>query len=346
VLRCRECRHASVVLDGVTDCPRCGHAHRVRTEATTEPAVTVDSPSAPSTPAVAAWLLDPAPLSIWLGGARYLGGHAERDKPISAAGLLLDQRGIHVRAFADLFVIPWSTVSRVDVDGPLDITERISMPQLVALGASTWATTISYLTVHTDRGDAIFEIDGLSAPELRARLSRVLQALEPSRTRPKPIPLERSGRVVGGSYGGAAAAKPALPAEPQVPESIEPLPPVEPGFAVRPATATSAPTPAPAGATAGAPAPAAAAPAPVDDPFLRDEPLVVERKEPSALVIDPASVDAPVEVLVVDALWKLAQLRDNGLLGPAEVSVLRAQLLARVADGSDEDRDERGPLRV
>ena len=251
VLRCRGCRQASVVLEGVTDCPRCGHENR---------------PTTRRASVLPEWLTDPTPLSIWLGGAKYLGGHAERDQPVAAAGLLLDRRGFHVRAFAELFTIPWSTVRSVKIEGPADISERLTMSRLVALGASTWVTSVSYLTLHTARGDAIFEIDGLGPPELRARLSRVLQGLEQSGLTTTPVELERG----------------------------------EPTSAPRPAPTPTPPSP------------------------------VVERGEPTALEIDPATGDAPLEVLVVDALWKLAQLRDNGLLHPDEVAVLRSQLLARV----------------
>jgi hypothetical protein len=184
-----------------------------------------------------------------LGGARYLGGHADRDQPITAAGLLLDRRGIHVRAFADIFTIPWQSVRSVEIEGPLDISERITMPRLVALGASTWATTLAYLTVHSWRGDAIFEIEGLAPPELRARLSRVLQGLDQSTPEVPSIAIER----------------------------------------------TSAPAP---------------------------------------LAIDPATSDAPVEVLIVDALWKLAQLRDADLLSADDLAMLRARLLARLPEGA------------
>jgi hypothetical protein len=138
------------------------------------------------------------------------------------------------------------------IEGPLDISERISMPRLVALGATTWATTLSYLTVHTWRGDAIFEIEGLAPPELRARLSRVLQGLEESAPPPAPEPA----------------------------------------------------------------------------------PITIERGEPTPLMIDPATTDAPLEVLVVDALWKLAQLRDGGLLDPDDIAALRTRLLARLSSRS------------
>jgi predicted RNA-binding Zn-ribbon protein involved in translation (DUF1610 family) len=262
VLRCRGCRQASVVLDGTTDCPRCGHENLARAR----PAGVLPS-----------WLTEPTPLSIWLGGAKYLGGHAERDQPVAAAGLLLDRRGFHVRAFAELFTIPWSTVRSVKIEGPADISERITMSRLVGLGASTWVTSVSYLTLHTDRGDAIFEIHGLSAPELRARLSRVLQGLEPSAST-STVTLD-SGTPTRAPEPTAAVA-----------------PPIE---------------------TAPAPRPLAVTP---------------EANGPTALAIDPATVDAPLEVLVVDALWKLAQLRDAGLLHPDEIAVLRAQLLARVSN--------------
>lgn len=247
VLRCRECRQVSVILDGVTSCPRCGHDHR--------PASRPDG-------ALPAWLSDPAPLSVWIGGVKYLGGYAGRDEAVPAIGLLLDRRGIHARAFAEVFTIPWTSVHAMEIEGAVDISERLSVSRIVALGASTWVTSVAYLTVRTDRGDAIFEVEGLGPPELRARLSRVLQGLKPAELPAQPIALER-----------------------------------------------------------------------------------VERAEPAGLDVDPmATVDAPLEVLIVDALWKLAKLRDGGLLGPAEVAVLRARLLARIEDRAPETGEDGGPL--
>jgi predicted RNA-binding Zn-ribbon protein involved in translation (DUF1610 family) len=288
VLRCRGCRQASVVLDGVTECPRCHHEHR--------PADRSPASRLPS------WLTDPNPLSVWLGGVKYLGGHADRDQPVSSAGLLLDRRGIHLRAFAELFTIPWSTVQSVKIEGPADISERITVSRLVALGASTWVTSVAYLTVHTAQGDAIFEIDGLGPPELRARLSRVLQGLDRSGARRAPVALERDAPAPA-SVSGSVVAPPEAPAAPR-----------EPAMA-----------PAPASASASAPV------------------SVPERNEPSALEIDPSSLNAPIDVLVVDALWKLSKLRDGGMLHPDEVSVLRSRLLARVTR-DDQDPDDAGPL--
>jgi hypothetical protein len=270
VLRCRGCRQVSVVLEGVTECPGCGHAHGAPTR---------------TPPSVPAWVVDPTPLCIWLGGARYLGGHADRDEPITAAGLLLDPRGIHVRAFADLFTIPWTSVRGVDVEGPVQISERLTMSRLVAMGASTWVTTLSYLTVSTAQGDLIFEIDGLAPPELRTRLARVLHALE--RAAPPPAPI---------ATGSAAP----VPAAPEPVDWVEPVP----------------------------------LPDPVDwDPS-------VGANEPAPLALEPGATDAPLEVLVVDALWKLAQLRDAGLLGAEDVAALRDRLLARLPRGAESD----GPL--
>jgi predicted RNA-binding Zn-ribbon protein involved in translation (DUF1610 family) len=247
VLRCRECRQASVILDGVTSCPRCGHDHR---------------PATPPAGALPAWLSEPAPLSVWIGGVKYLGGYAGHDESVPAIGLLLDRRGIHARAFAEVFIIPWTSVHAMEIEGTVDISERLSMSRLVALGASTWVTSIAYLTVRSDLGDAIFEVDGLGPPELRARLSRVLQGLEPADLPAQPIALER-----------------------------------------------------------------------------------VERAEPAELDVDPTvATDVPLEVLLVDALWKLAKLRDGGLLGPAEVSVLRARLLARLEEAGPGTGEDGGPL--
>ena len=58
-------------------------------------------------------------------------------------------------------------------------------------------------------------------------------------------------------------------------------------------------------------------------------PLVPEPHTP--LDIDAERTDAPLEVLVIDALWKLARLRDAGLLDDGELGMLRTRLLARVA---------------
>ena len=200
------------------------------------------------------WLTEPDPLSVWLGGVKYLGGHAERDQPVRAAGLLLDRRGIHVRAFAELFTIRWDDVRSIDIEGPLDISERLTMTAPARarcddLGDASGRTS----PLHTANGDAIFEVDGLGPPELHARFSRVLQGLQPSERRATPIAIER------------------------------------------PTAATPAPAPAPAPAR------------PHRLPSLHRW-----RSTPSA-------PSAPLEVLVVDALWKLAHLREVGLLDETEV---------------------------
>jgi hypothetical protein len=257
VLRCRGCRKATVVLSGTTACPRCGREHQsTRHEATRR---------AP------AWLIEPDPLSVWLGGVKYLGGHVERDEPITVAGLLFDRRGIHLRAFSELFSIGWDSVKGINIEGPLEISERLTTSHLLALGATTWAMSVSYLTIRSTEGDAIFEVVGLGPPQLHARLSRVLQGLQRREPPPAPIELERGAPVA------LPEAPVALTVEPTAPAVAEP-----------------------------------AAPTPVD--------------------IDASRSDAPLEVLVVDALWKLAQVRESGLINDRELAMLRARLLARVND--------------
>ncbi len=200
---------------------------------------------------------------------RYLGGHAGRDQPVQSAGLLLDRRGVHLRAFKELFSISWESVRGIAIEGPADISERLSVTRLHALGARPWTTQVAYLTVNTTSGDAIFEVDGLGPPELHARLSRVLQGLQRRERPPASIALERPRAV----RTGGAPVREVVVEEPQA-----------------------------------APGPPA--------------------HEPIAL--DPATSDVPLEVLIVDALWKLGQLRDRGLVDAAEAATLRAQLLARV----------------
>lgn len=257
VLRCRECRTASIVRAGDRTCPRCEHQHAAVRGGTVRPEA-------------GSWLTEPEPLSVWLGGVKYLGGHAARDQTVASSGLLLDRRGIHLRAFAELFSMRWETVMGLDIEGPLEIADRLSMTRLLALGASTWAMQVSYLTVRTRHGDAIFEIAGLAPPELHARLSRVLQGL----------PRSQSGAI-----------------------AIE-----------RPTPTTSAPAPRPAAALEPAPAPAPAR----------------EPAAPTPLTVDPERSDAPLEAIVIDALWKLGQLLEQGLVTQADGAILRDRLLARV----------------
>jgi hypothetical protein len=255
VLRCPGCAKASIVAAGVSACPRCGHDHRA-------PAASVTAIRA-SRPA---WLTEPEPLSVWLGGVKYLGGHNARQRESTTAGLLLDPRGIHLRAFAELFTIPWQTVTGVDIEGPSDISDRLTLPQVVELGASTWALRVAYLTVHTPDGDAIFEIDGLGPPEVHARLSRVLQGLQRAEHPPTPIAIDRS------ATGPVAVPTPAA--------------------------------------------------SPVATPAISVAPVV----------IDPATSDAPLEILVVDALWKLDRVRETGLVDDAQAAALRNRILAQVPE--------------
>ena len=258
VLRCRGCRRATMVLTGTTACPRCGHEHRTANESVA--------------PRVPTWLVDPDPLSVWLGGVKYLGGHAERDQPVAVAGLLLDRRGVHLRAFSELFSIGWDTITGIGIEGPLEISERMTTSHLLALGATTWAMSVAYLTIRTTDGDAIFEVGGIGPPQLHARLSRVLQGLQRVKSPPAPSPLDRGEPVRS---------------EPVAPEPVAPEP----------------------------------------DSFVDAEPH-------TPVDIDPEHSAAPLEVLVIDGLWKLARLRELGLLDDAEVTTLRAQLLARVSEAA------------
>lgn len=255
VLKCRDCRRASIVVSGVATCPRCGRDHA--------------TPAAPEHPR--SWLTEPDPLSVWLGSVKYLGGLAAPVDPGGPAGLLLDRRGIHLRAFAELCSIPWDTVAGLEIEGPVEIAERLSHARLRQLGASTWILQVSYLTVRTRDGDAIFEIDGLAPPHLHARLSRVLQGLRRATPAPSALDIERP------STGAAERA-------------TAPVPPAAP-----------------------------------DAPVARVAPAA-----PKAL--DPERTNAPLEAVVIDALWKLGRLREQGLVDEDDVRILRDRLLAQVPD--------------
>ena len=175
-----------------------------------------------------------------------------------------------MRAFAELFSITGTPCSGVDIEGPQDISERLTYPQLMALGASTWALQVAYLTVHTPDGDAIFEVDGLGPPELHARLSRVLQGLQ----RPSAADADRDRSQSGRGRGHAGSGRGTGPRR-------------EPDGA---------------------------------------------RSSVAPVVIDPATSEAPLEILVVDALWKLDRVREAGLVNDTEAAALRNRILAQVPE--------------
>lgn len=272
VMRCAACRKASVIAAGARGCPQCGHDH--------------GGDELAARRARPRWLTEPNPLSVWLGGVRYLGGHRDHDGPVRNAGLLLDGRGIHLRAFRELFSVSWDSVRGVAIEGPADISERLSLQRLLDLGAQTWITQVAYLTVQTTTGDAIFEVDGIGPPELHARLSRVLQGLQRREHPPAPIVIERA---------------PAAP-DPQPDPQLDVRPDVQPAPPANVAPVRTAP--------------------PVTAPSVAPV--------PQALMPDLETNGVPIEVFVVDALWKLAQIRDAGMLDEHEAATLRAELLAQV----------------
>jgi hypothetical protein len=259
VLRCPGCHKPSVVLDGTQLCPRCGHDYPAA-------AVAVSANHRPS------WLTDPDPLNIWLEGVMYLGGHAELDRPVHAAGLLLDRKGIHLRSTHSPLTIRWESVHS------LEIERRV-------------------LTVATAGGAARFEIDGVHPDELHARLARVLRGLRPADLPATPIGLEH--REHDANWLQTPAPVPAPPRVFTPPSFTPPPAPIAP---VAPAPVASAPV-----------APPVAAPAPL-----------------APIALEPSQNDAPLEVLVVDALWKLVRLREAGLLDDSEVQMLRTRLLAKI----------------
>ena len=267
VLRCRGCRAVSLVIAGSTACPQCAHEH--------------PRPHLEPAQRQRRWLIEPEPLSVWLGGVKYLGGHAERKDPITVAGLLLDRRGIHLRAFSELFSIAWDHVLGISIEGPIEISERLTTSRLLALGATTWAMSVSYLTVRTAQGDAIFEVGGMAPPQVHARLSRVLQGLQRSDAPPAPVTIER-------------------------------------GESFTPDTKSFV------------------APEPRPDLEARIDVVEIERHEAADIEphtpidLDLAHSEAPLEVLVIDGLWKLSRLQELGMLNETEVSLLRTRLLAHV----------------
>lgn len=74
-----------------------------------------------------------------LSKVTYLGGHPQIDGTIKGAVLVLDDNGIHLRQLRERFVIPWSSVDKLEVEGPDQAAKRVTVTRLVTIGVFAFA---------------------------------------------------------------------------------------------------------------------------------------------------------------------------------------------------------------
>jgi len=108
--------------------------------------------------------------------APYLGGHPIHEKH-SGGGLMLNAAGVHFRGFRELFVIPWSDVIDIAVEGtgkPHSSTKVVPIPFAVVVSKKRVSQT-SRVIVTTAQGDAIFECTKMGPDAVAAKLTPAAQ---------------------------------------------------------------------------------------------------------------------------------------------------------------------------
>lgn len=114
-------------------------------------------------------------------GVRYLGGHPLHTKEVKELAAVFDDSGFHTKLplnrpmWVRNWSAPWDAITSIEVDGPDEVAKRVTATRLVLAGPFALAfkkkEKVSYFTVSTHDGEMIFEVNGLSVPELRAKLS-------------------------------------------------------------------------------------------------------------------------------------------------------------------------------
>lgn len=113
----------------------------------------------------------------------YLGGFPDRPEAKSNGVLVVDGDGLHMRGIRELFVIPWSAVVHVAVEGAEEASRRVTAGRVMAMGifalAAKKKTGTTYLGVQTEGYTAGFEMEGTGAGEVRAKIAPWTQRLSP-----------------------------------------------------------------------------------------------------------------------------------------------------------------------
>ena len=119
----------------------------------------------------------------------YLGGHpAQRFGSKVESTVVLDDAGVHVRRFKDAFCIDWWDIQDVTVEGPEELTRRVTATRVVALGVVALATKKKsgscYLGIRTQGYEAKFQVERMSASQLRALFGPWMSRIHPSAIHP------------------------------------------------------------------------------------------------------------------------------------------------------------------
>jgi hypothetical protein len=114
----------------------------------------------------------------------YLGGYSEKPKPrkLSNAFMRLSQDGIFHRAGIHTFTIPWEQVASIEIEGPDQAGQRVTLTRVLAigifaLGAQKKQKSAVIVVGLRDGSEAYFQTREYMAFDLQARLGPIINRL-------------------------------------------------------------------------------------------------------------------------------------------------------------------------
>ena len=113
----------------------------------------------------------------------YSGGHASLPEPMEGVVIVCDDDGLHLKRVKEKFVVPWETMTSVEIEGPEQAEKRVTVTRMLATGLFAFALkkneSSAYVNVICPDGEFGLLIPKKSAGELRVELAPYLRLVKP-----------------------------------------------------------------------------------------------------------------------------------------------------------------------
>ena len=142
--------------------------------------------------------------AVTASDTQYLGGwsgHTKTYTGMSKKILRVDTNGVSLVAFKTIFTIPWSVIVALEVEGPEQASQRVTVTRALAVGVFALAakkkSKAAVLIVRTQDGEeALFQTEKYTAPELRTKLTPFISQLRVAQAQ-SPAPVEAAAKPSG-----------------------------------------------------------------------------------------------------------------------------------------------------
>ena len=142
--------------------------------------------------------------AVTASDTQYLGGwsgHTKTYTGMSKKILRVDTNGVSLVAFKTIFTIPWSVIVALEVEGPEQASQRVTVTRALAVGVFALAakkkSKAAVLIVRTPDGEeALFQTEKYTAAELRTKLTPFISQLRVAQAQ-SPAPVEAAAKPSG-----------------------------------------------------------------------------------------------------------------------------------------------------